>query len=187
MAPLRSAFLVILYAVLLILAIPLLLFCALAGVRDPVIDYGKWAMRVSRVILRIKLEVVGLAKLDPGAVCIFMPNHLSFMDGPLVATVIPWPVRIVLKKVIFGVPVLGVAMRYVGFIAVDRKGAQDRPKEHGAGGEAHEDARLFIPRLSGGHAQPRRKPAGLPEGWILPCPRERRAHRAGHDQRDVPT
>ena len=124
MTRLRSIFLVVLYALLLTLAIPLLLFCVIFGLRDPIIAYGKWAMRVTRVILRITLEVVGLDKLDPDEVYVFMPNHLSFMDGPLVATVIPRPVRIILKKAVFIVPVLGIAMRYVGFISVDRKGAQ---------------------------------------------------------------
>jgi len=124
MTRLRSIFLVVLYAFLLTLAIPLLLFCVIFGLRDPIIAYGKWAMRVTRVILRITLEVVGLDTLDPDEVYVFMPNHLSFMDGPLVATVIPRPVRIILKKAVFIVPVLGIAMRYVGFISVDRKGAQ---------------------------------------------------------------
>jgi 1-acyl-sn-glycerol-3-phosphate acyltransferase len=57
-----------------------------------------------------------------------MPNHLSFLDGPLLATAIPRPVRIILKKSLFRIPILGIGMRHVGFIPVDRKGAKGGQK-----------------------------------------------------------
>ncbi len=121
---LRTFFLLLLYAVLLILAIPLFLVCVIIGQRDPLIAYGKWAMRVTKVILRLKIRVEGIEHIDPHTAYVFMPNHLSFMDGPLVETVLPRAARIILKKAVFGIPVLGPAMRYVGFVSVDRKGQQ---------------------------------------------------------------
>ena len=124
LAVIRTAFLVLIYAVLVILVIPLLLGCVLIGKRDPVIAYGKWAMRVSKVILGIKVEVEGLEYIDPSTTYVFMPNHLSFIDGPLIETVLPRAARIILKKAVFGIPVVGTAMRYVGFVSVDRKGGQ---------------------------------------------------------------
>jgi 1-acyl-sn-glycerol-3-phosphate acyltransferase len=51
-----------------------------------------------------------------------MPNHLSFLDGPLLFLVIPKPVRVILKKEIFKIPVIGMAMKNVEFVPVDRKG-----------------------------------------------------------------
>ena len=51
-----------------------------------------------------------------------MPNHLSFLDGPLMFMIIPRDVRIILKKEVFRIPVIGWAMKIAEFIPVDRKG-----------------------------------------------------------------
>jgi 1-acyl-sn-glycerol-3-phosphate acyltransferase len=51
-----------------------------------------------------------------------MANHLSFLDGPLLFYLIPQVVRVILKKEIFRIPIIGWAMGYVGFVPVDRKG-----------------------------------------------------------------
>lgn len=127
-ASLRTIVLGLFCAVVLILVIPVLAACALVGRREPVIHIGQWAVRVGCRILGIRVEVSGLELIDPGRSFIFMPNHLSFLDGPLMGTFVRRPVRIVLKKSIFRIPVLGTAMRFVGFVPVDRKGAKGGQK-----------------------------------------------------------
>jgi 1-acyl-sn-glycerol-3-phosphate acyltransferase len=116
------------YAVLLILLIPVIAVCALVGRRDPVIRVGQWAVRAGCRVLGIRLEVAGLERVDPRASFVFMANHLSFLDGPIMGTVVRRPVRIILKKSIFRVPVLGTSMRFVGFVPVDRKGTKGGQK-----------------------------------------------------------
>jgi 1-acyl-sn-glycerol-3-phosphate acyltransferase len=118
-----SLVLLLFYAVLVVLLTPVILGCMLVGVRDPLIAVGLWAVRVSRRVLGIKVEVAGLETFDPRRPHIFMPNHASFMDGPLVMRLIPGTPRVILKKSILRVPVLGLGMRHVGFVPVDRKGA----------------------------------------------------------------
>ncbi|MBE3111925.1 MAG: hypothetical protein IMZ46_15710, partial [Acidobacteria bacterium] len=71
----RTVFLVLFYIVLVILITPFIVFCMLTGLRDPVIAVGQWAMRVSRLILGIKVEVSGLDRIAPRTALIFMPNH----------------------------------------------------------------------------------------------------------------
>jgi len=124
----RTAFLVLFYIVLVILITPFILFCWLTGLKDPLIGVGQWAMRVSRRILGIKVEVSGLDRIIPGAAQIFMPNHLSFLDGPLVMMLIPGAARVILKKSVLRIPIIGLAMRFVGFVPVDRKGAEGGKK-----------------------------------------------------------
>jgi 1-acyl-sn-glycerol-3-phosphate acyltransferase len=46
---------------------------------------------------------------------------LSFLDGPLLFLVIPQAIRVILKKEVFRIPVVGQGMRFVGFVPVDRK------------------------------------------------------------------
>jgi len=118
----RNALLVLFYIVLVILITPFIVFCMLTGLRDPLIAIGQWAMRVSGRVLGIKVEVTGLDRFDPRTALIFMPNHISFLDGPLLEMLIPGAARVVLKKSILRIPVVGLGMRFVGFVPVDRKG-----------------------------------------------------------------
>jgi 1-acyl-sn-glycerol-3-phosphate acyltransferase len=124
----RTAALVVFYVVLVILITPFILFCMLTGLRDPVIAVGQWAMRAGRRALGIRLEVEGLERLEPRKPCIYMPNHLSFLDGPLLEMLIPGAARIILKKPVLRIPIVGTAMRFVGFVPVDRKGEEGGKK-----------------------------------------------------------
>jgi 1-acyl-sn-glycerol-3-phosphate acyltransferase len=124
----RTAFLVLFYVVLVVLITPFILICILAGVRDPLVAVGLWTMRVSRRVLGIKVEASGLDGFDRRKAHIFMPNHVSFLDGPLVMTLIPGTARVILKKSVLRIPVVGVGMRFVGFVPVDRKGAEGGKK-----------------------------------------------------------
>ena len=117
----RGAFLVLLYAVVLILVAPFVLLSMVFGVRGAIIVFGKGIMRLSGAILGIRIETSGLENVEPGRPYIFMANHASFLDGPLLVTVIPRNVRVILKKSVFDIPVLGWAMLHVGFVPVDRK------------------------------------------------------------------
>jgi 1-acyl-sn-glycerol-3-phosphate acyltransferase len=94
----------------------------ISGMREPIIAVGKWAMRVSEAVLGVKVEVSGIERFDHKASYVFMPNHLSFLDGPMMAMLIPQNVRVIVKKSVFAIPVLGWAMLHVGFVPVDRKG-----------------------------------------------------------------
>ncbi len=123
MAVIRTIILLMFYLVLVVLLTPVLLLFWPLGIRDPLLDVGKWAMAVSRRILGLRIEVEGLENVDPSRSYVFMANHLSFLDGPLLFYVIPQRVRVILKKSIFRIPVVGPGMRFVGFVPVDRKRA----------------------------------------------------------------
>jgi 1-acyl-sn-glycerol-3-phosphate acyltransferase len=120
----RTVFLGVFYAALIISVTPYILFCWLTGLRDPLISLGQWAVRLGRRFLRIRVEVSGLERVEPRTPYVFMANHASFLDGPILASAIPRPVRIILKKPLFKIPILGLAMSHVGFIPVDRRGAK---------------------------------------------------------------
>ena len=120
----RTALVFALFLVYLVFLVPALPVCALLGLREPLIAVGRAFARLGRAILGIKMEISGLERFDPRAPYIFMPNHASFLDGPLVMLAIPGAARVILKKSILRVPVLGLAMQHVGFVPVDRKGAE---------------------------------------------------------------
>jgi 1-acyl-sn-glycerol-3-phosphate acyltransferase len=119
----RSAILVLVNLILTVLAIPVLLVCALFGLRDVFLVYGRWMMRVGRRILGIELVVSGLDRLDRGTPYVFMSNHLSFLDGPLLMIVLDRLARVIVKRFVFRIPILGLGMRYSGYVPLDREGA----------------------------------------------------------------
>ena len=117
----RASFLLLIYTLIVIFVAPVLLVCWVLGLRGKLMAIGKWAMRVGRRVLGIDVEVGGLERFDHKASYVFMPNHESFLDGPMMVMVIPQSVRAIMKKNVFGIPVLGWAMRYVGCVPVDRR------------------------------------------------------------------
>ncbi len=119
----RSIILVLVHFFLTLLAIPILLVCALFGWRNAFLAYGRWMMRVGRLILGIDIEVAGLDRLDRQTPYVFMSNHLSFLDGPLLMTVIDRPARVIVKRFVFRIPVLGMGMRFSGYVPLDKEGA----------------------------------------------------------------
>jgi 1-acyl-sn-glycerol-3-phosphate acyltransferase len=117
------------FAVLAVLAgLPFVLVCLVAGLREPLLAFGLGIASVCRRIAGISLEVSGAGELAPGTPRIYMPNHASFLDGPLVMLAIPGAARVILKRSILRVPLVGTAMRFVGFVPVDRRGVEGGKK-----------------------------------------------------------
>jgi 1-acyl-sn-glycerol-3-phosphate acyltransferase len=97
----------------------------LAGMIDP---NGKVVYRMNKLwtwaILRaggVKLKVTGLEKLDPSRQYIFMVNHQSNVDIPiLVQSLSRFQLRWIAKRELLWVPFFGWAMWATKHIAVDR-------------------------------------------------------------------
>ena len=115
----------LLYLLALVPAIPV---CALFRLREPLVTAAYGLVRIARRILGIRLKISGLDRLDRGTAYVFMANHLSLLDGPAVMAYVRRPCRVILKKSILRIPVLGLGMRYVGFVPVDRKGTESGKK-----------------------------------------------------------
>ena len=117
----RTIVVVLLYVILAILLLPVLFICYLGRWPNLIIIISRWALKLGEKILGVQLEVSGLENIDKKSAYVFMANHLSFLDGPLLFMLIPQPVRVILKKEAFRLPVIGQGMRQLKFIPVDRK------------------------------------------------------------------
>jgi len=118
---------IILYVYIVFCALmltPILLVCALLNRPEPLFLLSKHAVSVGEVILGLKIEYKGLHRINKDHRYIFMPNHLSMLDGPLIFKCIPQNVRVILKQGVFRLPVVGQAMKEAHFIPVDRMGKQ---------------------------------------------------------------
>jgi 1-acyl-sn-glycerol-3-phosphate acyltransferase len=85
----------------------------------------------------VRVEVVGLDKIDTSRSYIFMTNHASNLDPPIQIPLIPRRTSVMVKKELFKTPILGAAMRMGSLVPVDR-GNRD------AGIEAVEAAKKVI-------------------------------------------
>jgi 1-acyl-sn-glycerol-3-phosphate acyltransferase len=124
----RTIILFVLYVILVFILIPVVFFCSLFRTAKPLYVIGRLAMRLGQRILGLRLQVVGLDGLNKKKVYVFMPNHLSFLDGPLMFMILPRYARIILKKEIFRIPIVGWGMKIAEFIPVDRKGLREGKK-----------------------------------------------------------
>lgn len=71
-------------------------------------------------IPRVQLEIVGAGKIYPNSSYLFMSNHESLWDIPLVQAAIPNMLRMVSKEALFKIPIFGGLMKKTGCMPVDR-------------------------------------------------------------------
>jgi 1-acyl-sn-glycerol-3-phosphate acyltransferase len=68
----------------------------------------------------VSVETVGLDQLDAAGAYIFMSNHVSNLDPPILIPLIPRRTSVMVKKELFSYPILGKAMRMGSLVPVDR-------------------------------------------------------------------
>jgi 1-acyl-sn-glycerol-3-phosphate acyltransferase len=80
-----------------------------------------WITRSGLSIAGVRVEVEGLEQIDPDATYIFMCNHVSNLDPPILIPKLPRRTSVLVKKELFQVPILGRAMLMADLVPVDRR------------------------------------------------------------------
>ena len=70
---------------------------------------------------RVKVRVDGLERLTPGTTYIFVANHQSHYDTPVIFSSLPYQLRIIAKDSLARFPVLGWHLKRGGHLFVDRR------------------------------------------------------------------
>jgi 1-acyl-sn-glycerol-3-phosphate acyltransferase len=87
--------------------------------------FAHWCARTwSRLILRttgVRVDVVGLDRLVPGRTYVFVANHQSIYDIPILFWSLPYQLRIIAKESLGNFPFLGWHLRRTGHMLVDRR------------------------------------------------------------------
>ena len=78
-----------------------------------------WSKQLLRAA-RVTVETRGREHLVGNESFVVMSNHQSHFDIPVVFQALGIPVRMVAKRELFKIPIMGPAMRYSGFVEVDR-------------------------------------------------------------------
>ena len=121
LAAVRTAIGVPLFFVFTLLLATYIIVVALFLPHHPHLDnvIGFWARRFLGVG-PIKLDVSGGEGLDPAAQYVFVSNHLSNFDIPVLFGGLDHRIRFLAKKEIYKIPLVATAMRRVGIVETDR-------------------------------------------------------------------
>ena len=87
-----------------------------------------YARSWSRMLLRlsnIPLTVLGTRHLAPGTRYVYIANHNSLFDIPVVLAAVPDNIRIMYKQELERAPIFGLALKMSPFIAVNREKSRE--------------------------------------------------------------
>jgi len=79
-----------------------------------------WSALAGVRLAGVRVQTQGLEKIDPARTYIYMSNHVSNIDPPILLPLIPRRTSVMAKKELFSYPVLGKAMRLGSLVPVDR-------------------------------------------------------------------
>ena len=91
------------------------------GNADLLYAMAMWIARTGLRTAGVRVELVGLERIDPASTYIFMSNHVSNLDPPALITRLPRRTSVLVKKELFQIPVLGKAMLMGDLVPVDRR------------------------------------------------------------------
>lgn len=117
----------------LVLGIPTgIILCSwtfISGNVMPLYHATSWIAQAGLWMGGIRIEVVGLDRIPKDRACIFMSNHVSNLDPPVLLPKLPGRTSALLKKSLMKIPFLGYGMRKARFIPVERSGSVEGAKE----------------------------------------------------------
>ena len=92
----------------------------LTGKIDLLWDLSLWAARAGYTLSGIRVRAVGREQLEDGRAYLFMSNHVSNLDPPVITPLLGRRIAIIAKQELFKIPLFGRAMRAGNFVAVNR-------------------------------------------------------------------
>jgi len=86
----------------------------------PLYRIGMWGAFTGVRLAGVRVKTIGRENLDPRATYIFMANHASNIDPPLLLPIIPGRSSVMARHELFNYPILGRAMRIASLVPVNR-------------------------------------------------------------------
>jgi 1-acyl-sn-glycerol-3-phosphate acyltransferase len=115
------------------MAIPTAAVCMpwflITGNLMPLYRASFFIVRVGFRVAGIRVVAEGFELVPAGKACIFMANHVSNLDPPVLTSVIPGRTSVFYKKSLSKIPILGYAMRLAQFVPVTREGGVEAAQE----------------------------------------------------------
>jgi 1-acyl-sn-glycerol-3-phosphate acyltransferase len=86
----------------------------------PLYKVGMWGAWTGVRLAGVRVKTVGMEQLDGNRTYVFMSNHVSNIDPPLLLPLIPGRTSVMAKQELFSYPILGKTMRMGSLVPVDR-------------------------------------------------------------------
>ena len=96
-------------------------YALLTGNSDPLYNIAMRIVRAGMWISGVRVVITGRDHLDPRQTYLYMANHVSNIDPPILVPLLPKRTSVLVKKELFRIPVLGTAMRVGRLVPVDRR------------------------------------------------------------------
>lgn len=93
----------------------------ITGKIDLIYATAMWMARTAVWLTGTRVQARGLEQIDPQGTYIFMSNHVSNLDPPILITHIPRRTSVLVKKELWKIPILGRAFTIGEFVPVDRR------------------------------------------------------------------
>jgi 1-acyl-sn-glycerol-3-phosphate acyltransferase len=81
---------------------------------------GRFCIRVAGVIAGVRVTLSGGEKVSPNETYVYLSNHQSNADIPVLTHIITSDYRALMKKEVMRVPILSTVLRQASFVVVDR-------------------------------------------------------------------
>lgn len=124
---------------LYLVATPFVAHARLTGRVPPLYSVALWIIRNALRLAGVTIVVTGRENL-PQRTCVYMANHQSNIDPPILFVALPPRIAMMGKKQVFSIPVLGGALRAGDFVPVHREDP----------GEARESVEVALEKLKRG-------------------------------------
>ncbi len=92
----------------------------LTGRVDLLWKLSLWAAGAGYRLAGIRVRAVGRELIEDGRAYLFMSNHVSNLDPPIITPLLGERICIIAKQELFKIPFFGRAMLAAGFVSVDR-------------------------------------------------------------------
>ena len=114
------------FVTILVLGIPAaavsIPLAVLTGNVNPLYKAACFITRTALGVAGIRVRIEGREHVPARRACIFMANHVSNLDPPVLLTNLPGRTSVFLKGSLMKIPILGYAFKLGEFIPVDREG-----------------------------------------------------------------
>jgi 1-acyl-sn-glycerol-3-phosphate acyltransferase len=102
-----------------------------------------WSHMMLRFVF-IRTEVSGLENLDPNQNYVFVANHASYFDTPVLIAGVPFQIRFFAKLGLFSIPLLGTHLGRAGHFPVDFDSVRASLKSMSQGARAIADKHVSV-------------------------------------------
>lgn len=111
-----------------------------------------WARGLIKGFL-VKVDVIGARRLDPNQAYVFVSNHFSLVDTPLMFGYMPREFRIMARHGLWGIPFLGWHLNRAGHVPVNRENPREALKSIGRAADKLRDGWSILLFPEGGRTR----------------------------------